>query len=116
MRMQESFLAMRPRMHEGSILVVRSIGGNTSSKYQTCGNVVKIRYLRYNLVLPCLAASHATSSPPSIMLNKTDFPSYGFMVENAREPSTTLWEKWGMPLPDCLVSIPTCSPSNKPSA
>ena len=25
------------------------------------------------------------------MLNKTDFPSYGFMVENPLEPATTLW-------------------------
>ena len=27
------------------------------------------------------------------MLNKTDFPSYGYMVANADEPATTLWEK-----------------------
>ena len=29
------------------------------------------------------------------LLSKTDFPSYGFMVENVDEPATTLWEKWG---------------------
>jgi alpha-L-rhamnosidase len=28
------------------------------------------------------------------MLAKTDFPSYGFMVDNPDEPATTLWEKW----------------------
>eukprot|EP01048_Picozoa_sp_COSAG05_P020960 COSAG05_NODE_3714_length_1887_cov_1.201902_2_plen_60_part_00 len=25
------------------------------------------------------------------MLNRTSYPSYGFMVENPLEPSTTLW-------------------------
>ena len=29
------------------------------------------------------------------MLNQTSFPSFGFMVDNPYEPSTTLWEKWG---------------------
>ena len=29
------------------------------------------------------------------MLSQTDFPSYGYMVSNADEPATTLWEKWG---------------------
>ena len=31
------------------------------------------------------------------MLSKKDFPSYGYMVENPHEPSTTLWENWGAP-------------------
>ena len=29
------------------------------------------------------------------MINKTTFPSFGYMVSNEYEPSTTLWEKWG---------------------
>jgi alpha-L-rhamnosidase len=29
------------------------------------------------------------------MLNKTDFPSYGFMVDNPLEPATTLWCVFG---------------------
>ena len=29
------------------------------------------------------------------MLAMKDYPSYGYMVENPDEPSTTLWENWG---------------------
>jgi len=32
------------------------------------------------------------------MLNQTTMPSFGYIVENSLEPSSTLWEKWDAPL------------------
>jgi alpha-L-rhamnosidase len=81
------YLGIVPKEHFGKVLasLIRSI---EAAGFHVTTGILGTRAL-YEVL-----ATHGRIDVALRLLNNAAYPSYGYMVSNQYEPSTTLWERW----------------------